>query len=129
MKFSEPYIENVSVERGSDGTQAPLYRHIKLSMDDRQTNQKHWELKNQIHNSLFFSDKLFRQLPLSDSDYEQGRERERQIIDLGHTPDYQSRHKLVGFENPHMDDFENPNTSERARDATERYEDEWEASQ
>eukprot|EP01050_Picozoa_sp_SAG11_P033815 SAG11_NODE_11661_length_745_cov_2.741486_1_plen_102_part_00 len=62
-------------------------------------------------------------------DYEQGRERERQIIDLGHTPDYQSRHELVGFENPHMDDFENPNTSERARDAIERYEDEWEASQ
>eukprot|EP01050_Picozoa_sp_SAG11_P043588 SAG11_NODE_20715_length_439_cov_2.435294_2_plen_111_part_01 len=37
LRFSEPYIENVSVERGSDGTQAPLYRHIKLSMDD-QTN-------------------------------------------------------------------------------------------
>eukprot|EP01050_Picozoa_sp_SAG11_P014982 SAG11_NODE_1900_length_4091_cov_2.418838_4_plen_77_part_00 len=40
-----------------------------------------------------------------------------------------ARHKLVGFENPHMHDFENPNTSERAREAIDRYEEEWEASQ
>ena len=140
LRFSEPLL---------DGGTEPLSRQIKLSMDDP-TNERHWKLKRKIYGLPGGQTGLFSREARSDQvfrdDIERGGVEPLAHIDLGNTPRVQpgydpyahiygdveipdKRHAIVGFDNAHMDDRENPNTSEAARVEMDRYADEWEQQQ
>eukprot|EP01050_Picozoa_sp_SAG11_P027738 SAG11_NODE_7142_length_1187_cov_2.392463_2_plen_199_part_00 len=140
LKFSEPSL---------DGGTEPLSRQIKSSMDDP-TNERHWKLKRKIYGLPGGQTGLFRREARSDQvfrdDIERGGVEPLAHIDLGNTPRLQQgydpyariygnvlipdkRHPIIGFDNAHMDDRENPNSSEAALVEIDRYVDEWEQQQ